>query len=170
MGTERPRLRDILAGDDWMKIGADAGMSVTEIAKALAPLSGLSAGMYAAVLTAGDSLAHKLGVKNSKRVEQRFAVPYPILVRALVLALHSQRYAIMALFDTPNGAFIEAQLPNDFRSLGGVLRFDVVEERANAMHVVAASEIRQMFDWGKGKQALNAVLDKTELFASRLLF
>jgi len=168
MGTERPRLREILT-DDWAKFGTDTGMSIGEIAKALAPLGGMSAGTLQSAMAIGESLGRKLGLKSSKRKAQTFAAPYAIFVRALVLALASERYVITALFDTPKGAFIEAQLPKDFRSLGGTLRFDVLEEGADTVHLVALCDIKgQIFDWGKGTQALNDVVEKTELFASRL--
>lgn len=169
MATERPRLRDILAGDEWMKVGAHAGMSVAEIARILAPVSGMSAGLFQATLEAGDSLGRRLGFKSTKRIEKAYAAPYATVVRALVLSVASQRHAITTMLDTPKGVFIEAELPKDFRSLGGALRFDVVEEGPGRIQVAGESEIKgQMFDWGKGKQALNDVLAKTDMLASRL--
>src|ERR1700722_8359898 len=72
MGTERSPIRDILAGDDWLKVSADSGMSETEIAKAAAP-GGLSAGMFQAIMTVSKSLGEKLGLKSTKREERTFA-------------------------------------------------------------------------------------------------
>ena len=169
MGTERPGVQDILAGDDWMKVGADHGMDIAEISKQLAPLGRVSAGTLQVAMTMGEWLGQKLGLKSSTREERTFAVSYAVLVRALILALSSNRYAITALFDTPKGAFVEAQLPKDFRSLGGTLRFDVIEDGPASVGLAAACEIRgQWFDWDKSKQMLEDVLEKTNLFVSHL--
>lgn len=166
---DRPKLKDILASDELKGLGADAGMSEADIAKVLGPLGGLSSGVFQMTMKAGEAIGQSLGLKSSKQQEQTFALPYTTVVRALVLALASLRYGIATLFDTPKGAYIEAQMPKDFFSLGGAMQFDVIEEREGSIRVVAVTEIKgQMFDWGKGKRALRDVLGKTEQFARRL--
>jgi hypothetical protein len=166
---ERPKLKDILASDDLKATAGDAGMSEQDIAKVLGPLSGLPDGLFHMTLKVGEALGQSLGLRSRKTHEQSFAQPYAAVVRALVLTLLGLRYGVTTLFDTPNGAYIEAKLPKDIFSLGGTLQFDIVEQAERQIQVIGASEIKgQMFDWGKGNRALKDVLAKTEQFARRL--
>lgn len=163
----RPRLKDILAGDDWKT--ATAGLSEGDIAKVLGPIAGLSGGLFHVTMKAGEAIGQGLGLKSTKQEERSFSYPYPLLVRSLILALANQRQEVRTMLDTPRGAFVEADLPKDFFSLGGTLQFDIIEESPLLCRVIAATEIKgQMFDWGKGKRVMNAVLSKTEQLASRL--
>ena len=165
----RPKIRDILTDDEMEGMASDAGMSEEQIAKVAAPMSGMSVGQFQMVAAAGRALGEKLGMKSNSAAELSLACSYTAAVRALVFALSSCGYGLTTAFDTPAGAYFEAELPSDLLAYGGSLQFDVVEQGENAVQLKGASEIPgQMYDWGKGKRALAAVFEKTEAFARRL--
>jgi hypothetical protein len=165
----RPRIHEILTPDELKGLASDAGMSTDQIAKLLGPLSGLPSGAFQVSIEAGNAIGRSLGFKSSKSAETLLACDYPCAVRALVFALTGQKYALTTAFDTPHGAYFEAQLPNDLFALGGTLQLDLAEAGPGQIRLSGTSEIRgQMFDWGKGKRALADVFAKTQAFAARL--
>ena len=148
----------------------EGGLSEEAIAKVMGPLLGGISGSAAQIaMVAGESLYVSMGLKTSKTAELSLAASYGAAVRGLVFALTSLGHDIITAFDTPAGAYFEAELPRDFLSRPGTLQFDVTEQGPNAVLIAAASEVKgQVYDWGKGKRALAAVLEKTEAFARRL--
>jgi hypothetical protein len=165
----RPPIRTILTGEEMKGLATDAGLSMSDLASQLAPISGLPGGVLHVAMEAGGALGRSFGFTARKKAETRLAASYPTAVRALVFALHSIGRELTAAFDTPAGAYFEAKLPGDIFSPGGSLQFDVIEERPGAVRIAGASEIKgQMYDWGKGKRALADVFEKTEAFAKRL--
>lgn len=167
--ASRPRIHDILTADELKGLARDAGMSESDLAKAMAPIAGLPSGVMQVAIQAGDAFGRSFGFKSVKTAELALAASYPAAVRGLVFALSGLGYAVTTAFDTPGGAYFEAQLPRDFFSMGGTLQFDLADRGANNVQIAGTSEIRgQKFDWGKGKRALGDVLAKTETFARRL--
>jgi hypothetical protein len=165
----RPGVREILTAEELHGMAAEAGMSEEQLAKALAPISGLPSGVLQIGFEAGGALGRSFGFKSRKTAELSLACSYTAAVRGLVFGLSSLRYGLTAMFDTPRGAYFEARLPGDLFSPGGSLQFDVEEVGPDRIRVVAASEIKgQMYDWGKGKRALADALEKTQMFAARL--
>lgn len=165
----RPRIREILRPEELKGMASDAGMPPDQIAKLLAPLSGLPSGALHVSMEAGNALGRSLGFKSSKSAETMFESDYPAAVRALVFALTGHKYALTTAFDTPHGAYFEAQLPGDLFAPGGTLQLDLAEADTGWIRLAGTSEVRgQLFDWGKGKRALNDVLSKTRDFAARL--
>ena len=165
----RPAIRDILTREDLEGLAHDAGMSDADLAKMLGPLSGLAGGALQMAMSAGEAFWSGRGLKTVKSASFELAVSYPVAVRALVFALTGLGREIKAAFDTAEGAYFETDLPGDIFSRGGTLQFDVIERGAAAVELVGASEIKgQIFDWGKGKRALNDVFEKTQAFARRL--
>jgi hypothetical protein len=168
-GNTRPAIREILSADELKGLAGDAGMSTDQIARLLGPLSGMGSGAFQVSIEAGNAIGRSLGFKSSKTAETMLSATYPVAVRALVFALTGQKYALTTAFDTPHGAYFEAQLPNDLFALGGTLQLDLTEIAPDRMRLTGTSEVRgQMFDWGKGKRALNDVFAKTQAFAGRL--
>jgi hypothetical protein len=165
----RPGVREILTAEELKGLAADAGMSEADLAKALAPISGLPGAVVQIGMEAGGALGRSFGFKSRKTAELSLACSYTAAVRGLVFALSSLRYGLTAMFDTPRGAYVEARLPGDIFSTGGALQFDVEELGPGRIKMAAASEIKgQVFDWGKGKRALADTFEKTQMFAARL--
>jgi hypothetical protein len=155
---------------DFTDIGAgEAGMSDGDLAKVMGAVSGLPAPVAQGVLSLGDAMGKALGLKSNFVVIHTCATPYTTAVRGLLLALRATKHGINAAFDSPKGAYVEAQLPRDFFSLGGTVQFDISETANDTASISAKSEIQgQKFDWGKGKRALNEVFAKADQFARRL--
>lgn len=166
--SARPKIRDIVTPDELEGLATDAGMSDAEVGNLLAPFLGLPAGGAQMVAAAGKALADKFGFKHETAARTTLACSYPAAVKALVFALASQRYGLTTAFDTAKSAYFEAALPNDLWSTGGILTFDLAEESPGMVMLSGASEVGQAWDWGKGKRALGAVMEKAEDFARRL--
>lgn len=164
----RPKIREIVTAEELKGMATDAGMSEETMGKMLAPLLGIPAAGGGAAFSAIESIGKGFGFKTEKTAELNLACAYPAAVRALVFALSSQRYGLTTAFDTPKGAYFEATLPRDIWSSPGTLQFDLVEQGPAAVQLRAESEIGQVYDWGKGKRALNGVMEKVEEFARRL--
>lgn len=168
-GGDRPKVRDILTREELEGLAHDAGMSDEDLAKMLGPLTGLAGGAMQMAMSAGDAFWSGRGLKTVKSERLELAASYPVAVRSLVFALTGLGREIKAAFDTAEGAYFETDLPGDIFSRGGTLQFDVIERGAGAVELIGASEIKgQVFDWGKGKRALNDVFEKTQGFARRL--
>jgi hypothetical protein len=156
----RPKVRDILSGDSE-GVSASGGMSEKQVAELLAPIGGLSGNLFHAAMKVGEATGKALDIASRKRVDQVFSEPYPYVVRSLGLALASLRYEPTLLFDTPAGSVIETRMPADIFSLGGLLQFEILDEREH-VRVLGISEVQgQAFDWGKGKRNLREVIRKT---------
>ena len=167
--TERPKIRDILAMDGMEGGDGESGMSEEVLAKIMGSVTGLPAPIAQMTLSVGDALGKSLGLKSNAAVTRSYSGSYTAVVRGLLLSLHATKHTLAAAFDTPQGAYVEAQLSRDFFSLGGTVQFDIAEDSAGAVTIAGQSEIKgQKFDWGKGKRALEEVLDKAEDFARRL--
>jgi hypothetical protein len=164
----RPKIHDIVTAEELKGMATDAGMSEEMMGKMLGPLLGLPGAGGEAAVSALESIGKSLGFKTEKTARLDLACAYPAAVRALVFALSSQRYGLTTAFDTPHGAYFEAMLPRNIWSSPGTLQFDLVEQGPDAVQLTGASEIDQVYDWGKGKRALNGVMEKVEEFARRL--
>ena len=164
----RPKIREIVTAEELRGMATDAGMSEETMGKMLGPLIGLPAAGGEAVFSAVEKIGKGFGFKTEKTVELNLACAYPAAVRALVFALSSQRYGLTTAFDTPKGAYFEAILPRDVFSSPGTLQFDLIDQGATSVQIRGESEIDQVYDWGKGKRALNGVMEKVEAFARRL--
>jgi hypothetical protein len=166
---DRPKIRDILAMDGAEDIAGESGVSEEALVKIMGSVTGLPTPVAQMMLSAGDALGKSLGLKSNAAITRNYAGSYTAVLRGLLLSLHATKHTVAAAFDTPQGAYIEAQLPRDFFSLGETVQFDIAEDAAGAVTIAGQSEIKgQKFDWGKGKRALNEVLDKAEDFARRL--
>lgn len=164
----RPKVRDIVTADELKGMATDAGMSDEDVGKLLAPFVGLPAGGAQMVAAAGEALSRRFGFKHETAATTTLACAYPAAVKALVFALASQRYGITTAFDTAQGAYFEVALPNDLWSTGGTLEFDLKDEGPATVSLSGTAEVAQAWDWGKGKRALAAVIEKAEDFARRL--
>lgn len=167
----RAKIHEILTNDDLKGLASNAGLSLDSMAKVLAPLSGMSAGMFTATAFAGEALGTSMGFKTGKTAELTLTCSYPSAVRALVFALSAMRYQITSAFDTAAGAYVEAAMPGDFFAAGGTLKVDVIDadDADKPLRLSAATEIKgQMFDWGKSKRALAELTAKVEEFARRI--
>ena len=167
----RAKIRDILSDGELKGMAATAGQSLDEMAKVLAPVAGMSAGLFTVAATAGQALWTSVGVRTGKTAELTLACPYPSAVRAVVFALSAMRYQITSAFDTAAGAYVEAAMPGDFFATGGTLKIDLIDADGpgKPIRMAAAAEIKgQVFDWGKSKRALAELSGKVEEFARRL--
>lgn len=114
------------------------------------------------VMSVSDSLWKSVGIKNQTRITQKFATDYEKGVVALIDAIINHDNLIATLLDTAGGCFMRATLPVDVLSLGGTLAFQVIEASENEIEVIAASEVRgQLFDFGKGKRAIEQIFSRT---------
>jgi len=166
---KRSSVQEILAADISTVARNRQGMSEKELAELMSPLSGLPSSVLHLTFKTGEAIGKTLGVKCTKKVERVFLCPYESVVRAMILSLGSFEHQIAAVFDTPRGCVIEAKLPVDIFSLGGSLFFEIVEERDSHVQIAGSSEISgQMFDWGKGKRALQGILDKAQQYSNLL--
>lgn len=167
----RPKIHEILTPDELKGMAASSGLSLNAIAKVLAPIGGMSAGLFTVGLAAGEVLTTSMGARTGKTVELTLACSYPSAVRALVFALSAMRYQITSAFDTAAGAYVEAAMPGDFFSTGGTLKLDLFDADGpgKPVRLIGATEIKgQMFDWGKSKRALAELSGKVEEFARRM--
>jgi hypothetical protein len=166
---KRPSIQEILTTANLKADVSGSEMSESDIAGLLAPISGLSKNLFLLSMKAGNALGKTLNIKSSKKIETEFPYSYPSVVRALVIALGSLQNEIVALFDTPKGAFIEAKLPTDLFSLGGSLTFEIIDQAPTRVRILGASEIKgQRFDWGKGKRSLQQIFEKTHKYVTLL--
>lgn len=163
----RPTIREILAGQALDP--ASSGMSERDVAEWLSAVGSLSSSQFLGAMQAGRAVGSALGLRSAKRASRAFTAPYAPVVLALALALRHLGREMTALYDTPQGATIEATLPNDAFSLGGQLAFAVVDGGAAGTTIEGASVIKgQAFDWGKGQRALTAILDATQQYLQRM--
>ncbi len=158
-GPARPSIRDILAGHSVH--GPFSGLSENDVAQLLSAY-------FPPGTQAGYALAKRLGIKNTARATRLFKEPYATVVFSLAQALQHLERHVTALYDTPQGCVIEASLPFDMLSYGGQLTFEVIDSGASETRIEGMSVIAgQMFAWGKGKRALKAALDATQVYVSR---
>ncbi len=86
----------------------------------------------------------------------------------MIAALNARGPGLSLAADTRSGAYLEGSLPRDVLSHEGIVAFDVIDRGDDGTEVLASSEIKgQMFAWGKGTRALNAVLDAAEALVRR---
>ncbi|MEI8032471.1 MAG: hypothetical protein WCH05_03905 [Chlorobiaceae bacterium] len=165
----RPSIRDILAAESLKAESGNAAMTEKDIADLMASILELPGGVLEVVFQTGEALGNSLGLKSQKKEERLFSYPYIAVVRALVISLGSLKLQVSALFDTPKGCAVEAQLPVDIFSLGGTMLFEVVDEGARVVRIAGSTEVKgQMFDWGKGKRKLHDVYEKIEHYSALL--
>lgn len=167
----RPKIREILSDEELKGMAATSGLSLDTMAKVLAPISGMSAGLFTVAASGGEALGKSMGFSTGKTVELTLACSYPSAVRAVVFALSAMRYQVTSVFDTTAGAYVEAAMPGDFFAAGGTLKIDLLDADASAkpLRMIGATEIKgQVFDWGKSKRALAELSAKVEEFARRL--
>jgi len=167
----RPKICEMLSAEELKGMAATSGLSLDAMAKVLAPISGMSAGLFTAAAVGAEALGTSMGLRTGKSTEISLACSYPSAVRAVVFALSAMRYQITSAFDTAAGAYVEAAMPGDFFAASGTLKIDLLEadESGKPTRMIAATEIKgQMFDWGKSKRALTELCAKVEEFARRL--
>ena len=167
----RPKICEILSAEELRGMAATSGLSLEAMAKVLAPISGMSAGLFTAAAAGGEALGKSMGFSTGKTSELSLACSYPAAVRAIVFALSAMRYQITSAFDTAAGAYVEAAMPGDLFAAGGTLKIDLLDADGSGkpLRMIGATEIQgQLFDWGKSKRALAELSAKVEAFARRL--
>ncbi len=165
----RPSIRDIVAGQG--NYTPSSGMSEKEIANLLAPFTQLSGDSYYLSMKESEALGKALGLKSSKQLQKIFPGPYQYAttVLACILALRHIGREIISYFDTPRGSVIEVKLPVDVLAYAGTLTIEIIDESPSRIVLNGTTEIQgQMFDWGKGKRALEQVFESTEQYLRRL--
>lgn len=167
--AKRQLIKDILAlGGLAEKVGTGEAPKKT-LGKLMGAVSDMSAASVQFALL-GDALGRSLGWKTGKSKTDVFVAPYAIVALGLFLAFDSLNYPLATLFDTPTGAFVEARLPIDLFSMGGVLKFDLFDEGAAQVRIVGTTKIEgATFDLGKSKRAPNDIFARTQEFSARLL-
>ena len=165
----RPSIQEILSVQGLQNDLQKSGMSERDVADLLGPIIGLPGGVFYAVMKVGEAAGKALNIKSSKRIEQIFPYNYTYVVLSLVLSLRTSKNEIVALYDTHRGAIVEAKQPVDIFSLGGSLLFEIIDEGPTRVLVIGVSQIRgQMFDWEKGRRAMQQVFDNTEQHLRRM--
>lgn len=173
-GSVRPgrvKICEILSAEELKGMAATSGLSLDAIAKVLAPLSGMSAGLFTAAAAGAEALGTSMGLSTGKTTELSLSCSYPSGARAVVFALSAMRYQITSAFDTAAGAYFEAAMPGDFFAAGGTLKIDLLDADGSGkpLRMIGATEIKgQVFDWGKSKRALAELSAKVQDFARRL--
>ncbi len=106
---------------------------------------------------------HRGGWRSFTSIIETYPHDYASMAICLALALRHANRKLMALYDIPQGAVIEAKLAGDFWSWPGRLRFGIFDQSASFTYVIATAEIKgQLYDWGKGRRVLEQVMWETE--------
>ena len=91
------------------------------------------------------------------------------IVLAFVLAFRHLEREIVAYYDTAHGSVIEVKLPVDVLAYAGTLSIEFIDESPSRILINGATEIAgQMFDWGKGKRALEEVFETAAHYLTRM--
>lgn len=110
----------------------------------------------------------KLGVyrggwRSFKSVEKIYPNKYTSVATCLAIALWNSKRELIALYNMPQGAVIEAKLAFDFWSWPGRLRFGIFDQAGSITRLMATSEVKgQLYDWGKGRRALEQTFGEIE--------
>jgi hypothetical protein len=144
------------------------GMTVDDVGKALAPLSG-SPELFTPLLKVSDALWSNLGIQGKKRFSQEFASAYQHVAGRFLQALAHHDCSVAALWDTATGCFVEARQPVDAFSLRGTLAADVVAVSPSFVRIEVAAETRgQLFDWGKSRRLIEQVFARTRYYLTKV--
>jgi hypothetical protein len=111
-------------------------------------------------------IATRLGIKNHKRRSEQVAQPPGRVLVGVMCSLALRSMTISAVHQASDGCVIEAEVPSSMwvTSAGLVA---TVTGRGDATEMEAAVTARgQMYDWGKGKAALNALFDDVARYAA----
>ena len=167
--NQRASVQEILAEQGIRTKDGASGDSKSTITTGLAGGAGMDKSDFLGAVLVGEQLGKSLGLSSKKEVSRRFRDPYEIVLKAMVMAMTAGDTGLTAATDTRRGAILMGGMPSDILSLGGRVEFDVMDLGEDGAEVIGASEIKgQMFAWGKGKRALNGVLDEAERLARRL--
>lgn len=155
----RPRIADIIRESG--KMGPDASpTSQSELASIAAAISGGSAGAFLASEAVTDELAKRFPkLATTAAVERDGDAGYATAARALVLALQSCGFNIVAAFDTEGGSVLEVKKPLSLLAPA----FSVivaVSDRGATTHFRSQAQHTGM-DWGQNAKLLNQLFDKT---------
>jgi len=138
------------------------------VATGLAALGGQSKGEFLGIMMGGKALGESLGLSSNKDVTRNFREPYPTVLRALVVVMAGGSTGLSLAVDTRRGAYLKGTLPSDMLSGAGEVEFALRDLGEAGVEIVGRSEIKgQMFAWGKGRRALNAVLDEAAQLVRR---
>jgi hypothetical protein len=103
------------------------------------------------------------GWRSFKSVEKIYPNEYASVATCLAIALWNLKRELIALYNMPQGAVIEAKLAFDFWSWPGRLRFGIFDQAGSITRLIATSEVKgQLYDWGKGRRALEQAFGETE--------
>ncbi len=159
--ADRVSVRTILEQEGLSRVAGATGMSESKMAKGLAALGGQSTGMFLGSMIIGKAAANILGFRSKKQVRRVFREPYPTVLRALAVTMTGGSTGLTLAVDTRLGAYLKGTLPSDVFSGAGAVEFDVHDLGKDGTEVIGQSEIKgQMYAWGKGRRALNTVLDE----------
>lgn len=167
-GQSTPSIKSLLLNTESQKALRSAGLSQTEIEhfqQAITPLS----------CTFTKDVTNILGIAGSepvwgrsRRIDKHYPYNYQSISLCLVLALLHSKRALLALYDTPQGAIVVAKLAFDMLSWPGILSFGIIDEGGSVTHLISTSVIKGQFvDYGKGKKALDQVLGELEMHLNR---
>ena len=158
---DRVSVRTILDREGLNRTDGDKGMSETAVATGLAGLGKQSKGAFLGIMMGSKALGEGLGLSSRKGVSRVFREPYPTVLRALVVVMAGGSTGLTLAVDTRRGAYLKGTLPSDMLSGAGEVEFDVQDLGDAGVEIIGKSKIKgQMFAWGKGRRALNAVLDE----------
>lgn len=156
----RPGIRAVLTEGVALEMLQQAGLSQQDVQSFTEAIASLS---YMRTARPDDVLGiYGGGWRSFTSLEKTYRYDYTSVALCLVLALRRSRRKLLALYDAPQGALIEAKLSFDFWSWPGRLRFGIFDQ-GESIRLVATSEINgQVFDWGKGRRALEHVFREAE--------
>ena len=163
MKTNRPSLNEIFSEEYWTKresvMGKDGGPIIPwkEGFLFLLPVGGILGtpillGLINIVGKTSNKFWSKLGIKCRKSYERNFDFYYSEVVFSLVMSLKKLNINLISAEDTGSGSIIVIKMPQDIRTFGGTVTFEIIEKGQNKTEIKGTSEVKgQLKDWGKGK-------------------
>lgn len=170
----RYSVREILSNEFWQYENDNPPLSLKDYGKIAANVGLLSLATLASgsaaiplvlIVSASSKIGSKMGINSKKTVERSYAFDYKHAVLLLALTLHDSGKNIVGIEDTENGCEIQADIKADWKTFGGTLHFNIIDNLSNETLIVGKSIIKgQLIDWGKGKSTLNEIFDKLSAF------
>lgn len=129
--------------------------------KAFSPIPGVSLTKLAAI---AQPLFADLGVKTGKTRTESFKAPPGKIIVAVLCSLARHGQTLHNVEQAEDGCLFRASLPSDLWSFKGELLVTVQRQVPSTL-VEAATIIRgQLYDWGKSKRAMDALLEDIHHF------